>query len=281
MAKQKKEKVLDKLVTPKAAATPHRINDVELVDLESDAADAYLRLQTNISFASVDKEIRCYAMTSAEEAEGKTTSISNLAYVYAQKGLKVLLIDLDLRRPSVHKLLKLKNKVGVVDVCKGDAELKDAIQHFEKGEFDVLTPGTHTPFPSKIYESKALKDIIEKAKADYDFVLIDTAPILVVNDALSIAPMVDGFVLVCAQHLSRKRSVQDAVNNLKTKGINILGICMTMCDNFEDSGRGYGYGYSYGGSYRGNYGGYKGGYGGYHRNGSFHPHSEESDPNKK
>ncbi|MBP5091014.1 MAG: CpsD/CapB family tyrosine-protein kinase [Bacilli bacterium] len=266
MSKSKKESLITKLVTPEESTTPNRINAVKLVDLESDAADAYLRLQTNISFAGVDKEIRCFATTSAEEAEGKTTSISNLAYVYAQKGLKVLLIDLDLRRPSVHKLLGLHNSIGVSDVCKGDAELKDAIQHFENGGFDVLTPGTHTPFPGKIFESKGLKDIFEKVKSEYDFVLVDTAPILVVNDALSLANLVDGYVLICAQHLSRKRSVLDAVNNLKSKGINIIGICMTMCDNFQDAGRGYGYGYSYGG-YK-SYGSYRKGYG-------YHPHEEE------
>ena len=239
--KKKKTSLGKKLTTVETGPAPKRINEVSLVDLESDVADAYLRLQTNISFASIDKELRCFAMTSAEEAEGKTTSISNLAYVYAQKGLKVLLIDLDLRRPSVHKFLHIHNSIGVVDICKGDASFKDAVQHFEKGNFDVLTPGTKTPFPGKIYESKALVDVIEQAKKEYDFVLIDTAPILVVNDALAIASHIDGYVLVCAQHLSRKRSVLDAVNNLRSKGINIIGICMTMCDNYEDAGRGYGY----------------------------------------
>ena len=274
--KKKKTSLGKKLTTVETGPAPKRINEVSLVDLESDVADAYLRLQTNISFASIDKELRCFAMTSAEEAEGKTTSISKLAYVYAQKGLKVLLIDLDLRRPSVHKFLQLNNSIGVVDICKGDATFKDAVQHFENGNFDVLTPGTKTPFPGKIYESKALVDIIEQAKKDYDFVLIDTAPILVVNDALAIASHIDGYVLVCAQHLSRKRSVLDAVNNLRSKGINIIGICMTMCDNYEDAGRGYGYSYSYG--YGNKYGYGYGRYGGYRNDGkSHHPHSEEND----
>lgn len=271
MAKQKKTTLVEKIANVDIGAAPKRVNDVSLVDLESDVADAYLRLQTNISFASIDKELRCFAMTSAEEAEGKTTTICNLAYVYAQKGLKILLIDLDLRRPSVHKFLGLNNSIGIVDVCRGDAPVKDAIQHFEKGNYDVITPGTSTPFPGKIYESKALPEVIEQAKKDYDFVLIDTAPVLVVNDALAIASHVDGYVLVCAQNRSRKRSVLDAVNNLRTKGINIIGICMTMCDNYEDSGRGYGYGYSYS-----KYGYGYGRYGGYRNEGkSHHPHSEE------
>ena len=248
----------------------HRINDVDLVDAASDVADSYLRLQTNISFARLDKEIRNYALTSANEAEGKTTTICNLAYLYAQKGLKVAVVDLDLRRPSVHRLMKLQDNLGVVDYVKGDVSSPaDICQHSEKGGFDVYVPGSHTPFPGQVFASPRLKEFYAELQKEYDFVLTDTPPILVLNDALQIAPLVEGFVVVCAQHVTRKRDLIDTLDNMTGKGIPVLGIYMTMCDNYRDSGHGYGYGYSY--SYNHGYG-YKGTYrhGGYAHGGYAH-----------
>lgn len=240
----------------------HRVADAGLIkDFNSPEVDAIIRLQTNIDFASLDKKINCYAITSAQEAEGKTTMACNLAIVYAEKGLKVVLLDLDLRQPAIHKLFHFHNKVGLVDYVKGDADIEDIVHHC-KG-VDVISAGSHTPFPGKILGSDKMKQLVEELKKEYDYVLLDTPPVLVVSDAYLVGHDVDGFLVICSQHVSKKKDVAAACKSIEEKRMNVIGIAMTMVTTDEDHGSGgYGYATKYGYGY-----GYKGGYGGYHHRG--------------
>ena len=229
----------------------YRIVSAGLIeDMNSPEADAIIRLQTNIEFASVESKIKCYAITSAQEAEGKTTLTCNLAKIYAEKGLKVCLIDLDLRQPVIHKLFHIDNKIGIVEYVKGDVEnVNDIIKHVDN--IDIITTGSHTPFPGKIISSEKMKNLIKELKETYDYVLIDTPPVLVVSDAYLIGSDVDGFLVVCSQHVSYKAKVASAIKSLEDKNINVLGIAMTMVTSDEDNGKGgYGYGYGYGYAYK-------------------------------
>ena len=243
-----------------------RINEAGLIkDFNSVEADAIIRLQTNIDFASLEHKISCYAVTSAQEAEGKTTMSANLAVIYAEKGLKVALLDLDLRQPSVHRLFHFKNQVGIVDYCKGDAELSDII-HTVHG-VDVISAGSHTPFPGKILGSAKMKELIAELKKTYDYVILDTPPVLVVSDAYLIGRDVDGFLIVCSQHVSKKKDVNAACRSLEEKRMNIIGIAMAMVTTDEDQGKcGYGYASKYGYGY------------GYHSYG-YHRHSNPKGDN--
>ncbi len=238
-----------------AQLSQHRVNDTGLIkDFNSPEADAIIRLQTNIDFASLEKKISCYAITSAQEAEGKTTMSCNLALVYAEKGLKVALLDLDLRQPAIHKLFHFHNQIGIVDYVKGDAELEDIIHHC-KG-VDVISAGSHTPFPGKILSSNKMKELIEELKKQYDYVLLDTPPVLVISDAFLVGHDVDGFLVVCAQHVSKKKDVAAACKAIVEKKMDVIGITMSMVTTDEDYGKGgYGYATKYGYGY-----GYKGGY---------------------
>lgn len=233
----------------------HRVNDTGLIkDFNSPAADAIIRLQTNIDFASIEKPIQCFAVTSSQEAEGKTTMSCNLALLYAEKGLKVAILDLDLRQPAIHKLFHFKNQIGIVDYIKGDVELEDIIHHC-KG-VDVIPAGSHTPFSSKILGSKKMSELLTELKKQYDYVILDTPPILVVSDAYFVGKDVDGYLLVCCQHVSKKNDVAAACQSLRDKQMNIIGIAMSMVTTDEDYGKGgYGYATKYGYGY-----GYKGGY---------------------
>lgn len=239
----------------------YRLHNTGLItDFNSPQADAIIRLQTNIDFASVEKKITCFAVTSAQEAEGKTTTSCNLALVYAEKGLKVCLLDFDLRQPAINKVFNVKNDLGIVDYVKGDCEIDDIIKHVDK--IDLITPGSHTPFPSKVLGSEKTIQLINELKSRYDYVIIDTPPVLVVSDAYLIGQIVDGFLLVCSQHISKKKDVVAACRSLEEKRMNILGISMCMVTTDEDNGKG---GYGYATKYGYNYGyGYK--YGGYHSN---------------
>lgn len=246
-------------------ALQHRVVESGLIhDFDSPEADAIIRLQTNIDFASLDHHINCYAITSAQEAEGKTTMACNLALLYAEKGLKVALLDLDLRQPSIHKLFHLENKIGIVEYVKGDVTSLSDIAHTAKG-VDIITAGSHTPFPSKVLGSPKMAELINQLKKEYDYVILDTPPVLVVSDAYLVGQDVDGFLVVCSQHVSKKKDVAAACKSLEERNINIIGIAMTMVTSDEDSGKGgYGYGYGYSSKYGYNRYGYRhGGYGGY------------------
>lgn len=211
-----------------------------LSDFDSAAADAIIRLQSNIGFSSIDNKINCFAVTSAKEGEGKTTMICNLAAVYAEKGLSVAIVDLDLRRPNVHHLFHLENKLGAVDYVKGDAELEDVI-HSSKG-VDIVTAGSYTPFPGKILTSVKMKELIDSLKQNHDYVLVDLPPVLPVADAYLVSEFIQGYLLVCCQHSSKKKDVVAACRTFEEKGLNIIGIVMTKVTTDEDFGN-YGYGY--------------------------------------
>lgn len=242
-----------------APVKQYRLHKSGLIeDFNSPEADAIIRLQTNIDFSSLDKKVQCFAVTSSQEAEGKTTTSCNIALVYAEKGLKVCLLDFDLRQPAIHKALNLQNNLGIVDYAKGDCEIEDIIQHTRN--VDVITPGSHTPFPSKIISSPRTAELIKELRKQYDYVIIDTPPVLVVSDAYLVGPMVDGYLIVCSQHVSKKKDVVATCRSLEEKRLNIIGITMCMVTTDEDHGKGgYGYATKYGYGYNNGYG-----YGGYH-----------------
>lgn len=224
----------------------HRVRDVSYItDFNSREADAIIRLQTNIDFASLDKKITCYAVTSTQEAEGKTTLSCNLAILYAQKGLKVALVDLDLRQPAINKVFNFKNEIGVVEYVKGDVDSLDDLIHTCEG-VDVISAGSHTPFPGKILSSKKMTELIEQLKAKYDYVILDTPPVLVVSDAYLIGKSVDGFLMVAAQHISKKKELVAAIKALQEKQMNVIGISIGMVTTDEDHGKGGYGGYAYG-----------------------------------
>lgn len=235
-------------------AVQHRVRDVSYItDFNSPEADAIIRLQTNIDFASLDKKITCYAVTSTQEAEGKTTLACNLAILYAQKGLKVALVDLDLRQPAINKVFNFRNEIGVVEYVKGDVDSLDDLIHNCEG-VDVISAGSHTPFPGKILSSKKMTEFIEELKAKYDYIILDTPPVLVVSDAYLIGKSVDGFLMVAAQHVSKKKELVAAIKALQEKQMNVIGISIGMVTTDEDHGKGGYGGYANGYSQKYGYG---------------------------
>jgi capsular exopolysaccharide synthesis family protein len=194
-----------------------------LEDASTPAAQAVLRLQTDIDFASVDKKVQCYAITSAEENAGKSTTAGNLAVMYAQRGLKILLIDMDIRRPTQYRLFGVSNKVGIVDYITGvEDDLTKVIKKVK--DVDLITAGAHTPFPSKIIESDKMIDFIKKMRKAYDYIIIDTPPLQLFPDAMQVNKLVDGYIFVAAQHLSKKAEIVESMKSMADNGLNIIGI---------------------------------------------------------
>ena len=197
---------------------------------KSIVAEAYRTLRTNIQYSSFDKEIKTIVVTSAEMAEGKSTVAGNLALTFAQSEKKIILIDCDLRKPSLHKKFKVSNLVGVSEVLLGKATFEEAVQK-HNDNFYFLTSGKILPNPSEMLASSAMTELIEKLKEEYDIIVLDTAPIQLVTDAQILSTKVDGTILVVRAEITKKDVVIEAKNLLDKVGANIIGTVLYAVEN--------------------------------------------------
>ena len=185
--------------------------------------EAYKRLRTNIRFCIRDQKCKKFCLTSGYAGEGKSITLLNLAISIAQTGKKVLLIDADLRRPAVARLLVEKASPGLSEVLAGEVNAFDAIRPEAYPNLDILFSGEIPPNPSEILSSERMQELIESSTEKYDYILVDTPPVNVVTDACVIANLLDGVMLLAWQNRSKKDSIRQAVSNLQLTGANILG----------------------------------------------------------
>lgn len=197
---------------------------------KSVVSEAYRTLRTNIQYSSFDKKIQTIVVTSAEPSEGKSTVSGNLALAFAQNENKVIIIDCDLRKPSVHKKFKVSNLSGISEVLIGKIQLDDAIQSYNKN-LDVLTSGKIPPNPSEMLSSAAMAILIEELKERYDVIILDSAPIGAVTDAQILSTKVDGTILVVRAERTKREVVLEAKNSLEKVGANILGCVLHAVEN--------------------------------------------------
>lgn len=197
---------------------------------KSMAAEAYRTLRTNIQYSSFDKEIRTIAVTSAEPAEGKSTVSGNLALSFAQNEKKVILLDCDLRKPSVHKNFKISNVKGLSEVLLGKVDIDEAIQK-RNDNLDVLTSGKIPPNPSEMLSSVSMSKLIQELQRIYDIIILDTAPLKAVTDAQILSTKVDGTILVTRAERTKRESVIEAKNLLTKVGANIIGTVLHATEN--------------------------------------------------
>ncbi|MFW2490566.1 CpsD/CapB family tyrosine-protein kinase [Clostridium chromiireducens] len=193
-------------------------------------AEAFRTLRTNIQYSSFDKEIRTIAVTSSEMAEGKSTVAGNIAISFAQGEKKVILVDCDLRKPSVHKNFKTSNLVGVSEVLLGKVSLDEAVQK-HNNNFNYLTSGKIPPNPSEMLGSAAMTNLIERLKDEYDLIVLDTAPLRAVTDAQILSTKVDGTILVVRAGKTKKDVVIEAKNLLDKVGANVIGSVLNAVEN--------------------------------------------------
>jgi capsular exopolysaccharide synthesis family protein len=197
---------------------------------KSIVSEAYRTLRTNIQYSSFDKEMRTIVVTSAEAAEGKSTVAGNIALAFSQNEKKVIIVDCDLRKPSVHKNFKVSNLVGLSEVLIGKENLENAIQKRNE-DFDILTSGKIPPNPSEMLSSSAMTNLIEELKRKYDIVIIDSAPLRAVTDAQILSTKVDGTILVIRAQRTNKEAVIEAKNLLSKVGANIIGTVLHAVEN--------------------------------------------------
>lgn len=189
----------------------------------SAAAEAYRRLYTNLLHADVTAPVRSVLVTSALSREGKSTTVLNLALAATEKGRRVLVIDADLRRPSIAPLLGLAESDGLTGVIGGGTELASAVQKWRPG-VDVLTAGPTAPGATRFADSASMRAIIRDASQTYDLVIVDTPPVLPVADASALASAVDGTLLVAGCRRIRRPDFVDAIKALQAVNAVIVGV---------------------------------------------------------
>lgn len=214
-------------------------------DLKNPATEAYRVIRISIQFAQAGKELKTLAFTSCMPNEGKSITVANLAVVLTQAGKSVLLIDCDMRSPTVHKNFNLSNKVGLSSCISMGTALSDAVQKTSIEGLYALTGGVIPPNPSELLGSEQMKNVLQRAKEQYDYVLIDTPPVMPVTDALIVSRFVDGMILVIASAEVKVEMARDVKNQLQHAGANILGVVLNKVRS-EHHGYGYGYYYYYG-----------------------------------
>lgn len=188
----------------------------------SQVTESYRKLAVNIEYANIDGNIKTIMITSSMANEGKTTTISNLAYVMTELNKKILLIDLDLRKPAVHKYFNLTNGYGLTDLLLNKENSKKYIHNIQPG-LDVLTSGQLPSNTTEIINSKAIKDLLKELSSYYDYILMDTPPIALVSDPINIAVYSDAVILTIAYSETDKEVIKKSVDLLKQVNANIIG----------------------------------------------------------
>lgn len=193
-------------------------------------AEAYKSIRANLNFAIPNKKCRKILFTSAMAGEGKTTTSVNTAITIAQTGAKTVIVDCDLRKARVHRMFSQANKEGVSNVLSGMNELKDVIRETNKKDLNFISAGTIPPNPSELVASTAMEKLLADLEEMFEYIVIDCPPVNVVSDALPIAKLVDGVVLVIKHKVSTYPALNDTIRSLKFAGANIVGAVMNGVD---------------------------------------------------
>ena len=186
------------------------------------AAESYRRIKTALEFANVDKRLQVIQVCSSMQGEGKSVTVLNIAATYAEDNKKVLVVDLDFRRPKLHRSFRKENKDGIADVLLGNIKLEDAIIHGDNG-IDCLHRGSKVPYPTAVLGSEQIKGIFEELRKMYEYIIVDCPPILAVSDAAIVAKLCDGCLFVVSQSRTEKNAAKESVKILRDNGVNILG----------------------------------------------------------
>ena len=194
--------------------------------------ESYKIARTNIMFSLPKTDDgKLILVSSSEPGEGKTTTTINLAYTFSQTNAKVLIMDCDMRKPRVHRYLKTSNTLGISNVLCGFCTVDEAIQKNVFGSLDCLTVGEIPLNSAELLMSDVMKTLLEELAKRYDYIFIDTPPIITVTDAMILAPYVSGVVLVVRQNFSSYDMLDRTVDLIKRSNAKILGFIMDYVEN--------------------------------------------------
>lgn len=195
----------------------------------SPLAEAYRGVRTNLQFMALDQAVTSLLVTSANPGEGKSVTAANLGATMAQAYLKTIVVDADLRQPSVHRIFELPNQTGLSDLIRSpELELEDCLQDTGIENLQVITSGPLPPNPAEILGSARMTELIQRLEASADVVIFDSPPVLAVADAVILASRVDGVVLVVKAKRTRRSVVREALKRLQQVGARLVGGVMNQ-----------------------------------------------------
>ena len=193
---------------------------------QSNISEAYRTIRTGIEFSNLDKDLKIICITSSKKDEGKTTVLSNLCVSFAKIDKKVLLIDADLRNPSISKMFDTSNTQGLMDILLGKRNIQDCIKKTKQENLYILTGGTIPPNPAEVLSSKKMSEFIESIKDEYDYIFIDSPPVGVVSDASIISAYSDGVIFVVGANEVDSNLAKIAKERLDSVKANIVGVIL-------------------------------------------------------
>lgn len=216
---------------------------ITLTDPSSVYAEQYRTVRTNIQFSTVNEKMKSLVVTSAGPSEGKSTTSGNLAVVFANSGYRVLLVDGDMRRPTVHKTFRVINSDGFSTLLENPLRIpEDVIQKTVIENLDIITSGPLPSNPSELLSNENCVKVIARLEEQYDIVIYDMPPIVAVTDAQLMATRTDGVILVVRQKKTQKQALKRAKDLLDLVNANIIGVILNGIE--EEKGNEYYY-YSY------------------------------------
>jgi capsular exopolysaccharide synthesis family protein len=222
---------------------------ISSLSAHSGALESYRVLRTNLRFVSVDQPVRTITVTSALPGDGKTLTTANLGIALAMDGVRVALVDADLRHPMLHRLFGLKRSIGLTSVLTREATLDEALASTAIGDLSVLPSGSVPPNPTELVSTQAVSALLEELLGRVDMVLVDTPPVLAAADAALTAVRCDGVLLVVRAGVTDRRLALRTREALDQVHARILGTVLSGVQEGEAYGYYYGY-YGYGGEER-------------------------------
>ena len=225
---------LDAKLSARSGDSRRPISIITALDGDDPAAEAYRTLRTNVTFVGAERPVQLLALTSPGPGEGKSTTAANLAVALALGGHRTLLIDADLRRPLLHRAFGLVHEPGLTDVLVGRASAREAIRPDVIERLDVLPAGSSPPNPSELLGSDAMHALVAEVRQNYDYIVVDTPPVLPVTDATVISTVADATILAIRSGETEETSAARALDQLKRVNARIAGVVLNGVDTRRD-----------------------------------------------